>query len=235
MSKPVIGITTAGRDENNYFRLSGEYVDAVRRAGGVPVLLAAGQEHSDDLLAPLDGVILSGGGDLSPQLYQGEMHATLYNLDNERDEFELSLARRLLETQCPTLAICRGMQLINVVLGGTLHVHLPDVVGDEVLHRLLPREPTRHIINIHAESRLAELLNHHVQFDITSWHHQGVNVLAEVLTAVAWSSDGVIEAVESDQFPQLIAVQWHPEMTAAGDPIQQRLFDSLVSFVKDKE
>jgi putative glutamine amidotransferase len=140
MSGPVIGITTYGRGESNRYSLPAEYVDAVRRAGGVPVLLPPGGESGDGLEL-LDGLILSGGGDIDPARYGGGPHATLYNIDHERDAFELALLAAALERRLPLFAICRGMQILNVHLGGTLHEHLPDAYGETVAHRAPPREP----------------------------------------------------------------------------------------------
>src|SRR5437868_4878411 len=108
MKKPVIGITTYGRDDNGRFGLPGVYVDAVRRAGGIPVLIPPGEPELADLLPLLDGVILSGGGDIDPQHYAGSSHETIYMLDPERDSSEINLARTLVSQDLPVLGICRG-------------------------------------------------------------------------------------------------------------------------------
>jgi putative glutamine amidotransferase len=226
--RPVIGITTYGRDERRQFVLPSEYVDAVRRAGGLPILLPPGEESIDDWLALCDGIVLAGGGDLAPGHYAGMTHDTVYMVDDERDAVELQLARRVLESGHPTLGICRGTQVLNVALGGSLHVHLPDVVGESVLHRLPPREPTSHPIELVAGSRLAALLGRD-EFAAASWHHQAIDRVAAGLTVAARAPDGTIEAVELRDHPWLIAVQWHPELTAADDPLQQKLFDALVA------
>jgi putative glutamine amidotransferase len=225
--KPLIGITTYGRDENGRFSLPAAYVDAVRRAGGIPVLLPQGEPYQAELLERLDGVILSGGGDIDPALYQGNQHETIYMLDPERDSSELELTRRLVKLELPMLNICRGIQVLNVALGGTLIEHLPDEVGEDILHRLPPRAPTQHTVNLEPDSRLAQVIGQ-TEATIASWHHQAVRQPAPGLRVVAMAADGTIEAVEMPDHPWLIGVQWHPELTAIDDPGQQKLFDALV-------
>ncbi len=231
MSKPRIGISTYGRDDGNKFHLPAEYVDSVRRAGGLPYLLPPGETTLEEWLSNLDGVILAGGGDVDPKHYQGDMHEKIIRLDAERDDTELELARLLLNKNIPTFAICRGLQIINVLLGGTLHEHIPDAYGEKVLHRLPPHNQTEHILEIKKGSMLAELLGAH-HFSAVSWHHQAIKDLASGFVSVATAPDGVIEAVESNHYPNLISVQWHPELTANSDPIQQKLFDQFILLTK---
>jgi len=224
---PLIGITTYARDEGNQVHLPAEYIDAVRRAGGCAVLLPPGEPQLDVVLGKLDGLIIAGGGDIDPQCYGGTQHPSVYMIDRERDDMELAMARRVLESQLPTLCICRGTQILNVVLGGTLHVHLPDVVGETILHRAPPREPTPHPVQIEGSSRLAELMGQ-TTTEPMSWHHQAIDQLGTGLQVVARAADEVIEAIEYPNHPWLIGVQWHPELSAADDAAQQRLFDELV-------
>jgi putative glutamine amidotransferase len=225
---PVIGITTYGRDEKGRYTLPSEYVAAVQRAGAVPVLIPPVPDHAQRYLELVDGLILAGGGDLDPAHYGGNAHETLYSVDAQRDALELELARRLVSRSQPTLAICRGLQVLNVALGGTLIEHLPAVVGEQVLHRAPPREPTPHAIAITPGSRLAAIAGA-TECVPMSWHHQAIRKVAPGLIAVANAPDGTIEAVESSKHPWLIGVQWHPELTAEKDPTQQRLFDALVT------
>jgi putative glutamine amidotransferase len=226
-SSPVIGVTTYATNNEDQFSLPTKYVDAVRFAGGVPLLIAPGETRLDALLARVDGLILTGGGDIDPNRYGGKHHETIYMVDTDRDEMELTLARHAIRFGKPTLAICRGTQVVNVALGGTLHPHLPDVVGQKVKHRLPPRKPTLHAVGIESDSQLARILGT-TECSPASWHHQGIRDLADGLKAVAYAPDGIIEAVEKPDNPRLIAVQWHPELTAAEDPLQQRLFARLV-------
>ena len=228
MKPPVIGITTYGRDERGRYTLPSEYVDAVQRAGAVPVLVPPVVEHAARYLELVDGIVLAGGGDMDPAHYGGDAHETLYGVDRARDALELALARLIVERRQPTLAICRGMQVLNVALGGTLIEHLPAAVGEQVLHRAPPREPVPHAVQVKPGSRLAQVAGL-VECAPMSWHHQAIREAAPGLEVVATAPDGTIEAVELKGHPWLLAVQWHPELTAARDPAQQRLFDALVA------
>jgi putative glutamine amidotransferase len=228
---PRIGLTTYARGEDQWFRLPAQYVDAVRRAGGLPVLLPPGEPRLDLWLEIVDGLILTGGGDVHPSRYGGAEHPSIYNTDPDRDRDELELARHLVRSGLPGLCICRGLQVLNVALGGTLIAHLPDAVGDAVAHRTEDRKPIPHAVTIGGGSRLADVLG---ATDIApaSLHHQAIAELGEDLEVVARAPDGTIEAVEVRGAPSLLAVQWHPELTAAEDAVQQRLFDEVVRMAR---
>lgn len=225
--RPIIGITTYGRGDERRFNLPAEYVDAVRRAGGIPVLLPPGEPYQDDLLDLLDGVIFSGGGDIDPARYNGAPHAAIYRVDPERDESELNLIHLVVAQGLPTLNICRGTQVLNVALGGSLIEHLPDEVSGEVPHRADPSGYVHHPVSVDPDSRLAQIMGYH-EVNSASWHHQAVREVAPGLKIVAQAADGTIEALEMPNHPWLVAVQWHPESIAANDPAQQRIFDGLV-------
>ena len=229
MSKPLIGLTTYGIANSPGYNIPAEYVLSVERAGGVPLLLPPTESGAiDHWIDLIQGVVLIGGGDIDPACYGASSHATIYNLDVARDGFELALARHVIDKQVPTLAICRGMQVVNVARGGTLHRHLPEVVGERVLHRRPPRETIRHTVSVESGTLVAKAMQA-TQVDIVSWHHQAVDRLGDGLRAVAWADDGVVEAMELAGNPYFLAVQWHPELSAAADPTQQRLFDRLVT------
>ncbi|MCC7410465.1 MAG: gamma-glutamyl-gamma-aminobutyrate hydrolase family protein [Gammaproteobacteria bacterium] len=229
---PTIGITTYGRDASNRFDCPAEYVDAVRRAGGVPMLLPPGEGDWTDVARRLDGLLLTGGGDINPARYGGAAHPSIYAVDDQRDAAECTLMRSAINTGLPTLAICRGMQILNVVLGGTLHAHVPDAFGEQVRHRVPPREPVQHRVSVQPGSHLASLLEIR-EFDCASWHHQALDSIAAGLQISAYAPDMLIEAVELSDHPFLVAVQWHPELSAASDPLQQRLFDHLVATARN--
>ncbi len=235
---PLIGITTYGRNADNKFTLPAEYVDAVRRAGGIPVLIPAGETKIDTLLARLDGLILAGGGDVDPELYAGNPHIEIYMIDPERDGSEMELARTVAANGTPTLGICRGIQVLNVALGGSLVEHLPDEVGETITHRNPPPGHAQissyalHPLTVDGESRLADILGA-TEVIPASWHHQAVRRLADGLQVVARAEDGTIEAAELSDHPWLVAVQWHPEITAADDPSQQRIFDAFVQAARE--
>ena len=225
---PLIGLTTYGRGADNRYTLPAEYLDAVRRAGGVPVMIAPGESRLEAILGMLDALILSGGGDIDPSRYDGKRHETNYAIDQERDAHELELGRRVIASGMPTLGICRGAQILNVAQGGKLIEHIPDEVGEKVLHRAPPREPVTHNVKLKAGSRVAAILERD-EFDVTSWHHQALRGAAPGFEAVAHAPDGTIEAIEMASHRWLIAVQWHPELSAAADPLQQKLFDAIVA------
>ena len=207
-------------------------MDAVRRAGGVPVLIAPGEPHLDALLARLDGVVLAGGGDIDPRRWGGTAHPSIEFVDQARDDLELELARRVVDDGVPTLAVCRGLQVLNTTLGGTLHPHLPEVVSADIPHRQEPKWTHTHTVEVDAGSLVARVMGTE-SVAPACWHHQAVDRLGAGLAVTAWSPDGVIEAVELSGHPWLVAVQWHPEMTAADDGTQQRLFDGLVEAITD--
>jgi putative glutamine amidotransferase len=231
--RPTIGVTTYGPSaasdgELPTFSLPSHYVDAVVAAGGMPVLLGASALAAEEVLAALDGLIVAGGGDIAPDVYGGRAHETIYSVNPARDSFELRLVRAALErSDLPTLGICRGMQILNIALGGDLTPHLPDVYGDSVPHRLPPRVPTTHSVRIERGGAFGEIFAD-AELPVCSWHHQAVQTLGRGLRAAAHAPDGVIEAVALESHPFVLGVQWHPEMQAAEDPRQLRLFQALV-------
>ena len=230
MARPLIGITTYHRETSgrSRFTLPSAYVDALRAAQGLAVLVTPGEQEPEELLERLDGLVLSGGGDLDPAGYGAESRAHTYAVSPERDAFEIALLRAALERGLPTLAICRGMQILNVALGGDLHVHLPDVVGEAITHRSSQSEAALHPVRLEAGTQLSQGLGARELAAVPSWHHQALCRLGTGLRAVAWAPDGVVEAVELSSEPQLVAVQWHPEL--AGASAEGRgLFEGLVT------
>lgn len=203
------------------------YVDAVRRAGGRPLVLLPGETASrEELLAKVDALVLIGGGDVEPVRYGGDGGASIYGIEPDRDALELDLLRGADVSSVPTLAICRGMQVMNVAFGGTLIPHLPDRPG--LLEHGTPsgQDHRRHEVRAAPGSLLASATAAEV-LDCSTHHHQGVDVLGAGLVATGWSRDGLVEAIERDR-AWMLGVQWHPEDTADADPAQQRLFDALV-------
>lgn len=227
--RPVIGISAYPRTGNPPgFAVPCGYVDAVRQAGGTPIALPPGDPEPGHYLDLIDGLILAGGGDIDPKAYGGEQHEAIYSVCGERDAFELRLVRAVLGRQDrPVLCICRGMQILNVALGGDLYPHIPDAVGKAVAHRKPERRPIPHEARVKEASLLATIL-HTTRMVVESWHHQAVRELGADLKPVAWSDDGIIEALEHQTHRWCIAVQWHPELQP-GDPVQQRLFSALVA------
>ena len=231
---PVVGISSYARGGRILsFSVPCDYVDAIRQAGATPILLPPGEAEPERLLDLVDGVLIPGGGDIAPSAYGGEDHETVYHVSEERDEFELRLTRAaLMRERLPLLCICRGMQVLNIACGGSLHAHLPDRFGAVVTHRLPPREPTRHPVQIESGSRLARILDA-TEVEACSWHHQAIDRLGNDLRPVAWADDGVIEAVEHTTHSWCLGVQWHPEMQLDEHP-HLHLFTALVNEIRDR-
>lgn len=208
------------------------YLDAVMRAGGEPVVLAPRDldHHSAlGLLRRFDGLVLMGGSDVDPDLYGQTAHPTTYGVNRENDEIEMALARAAVELELPTLAICRGMQVATVAFGGTLYQHLgdlPDVIEHSPLGFPAPPDGIGHEIVVDPGCRLAKALGTE-RFEGASYHHQAVDRMGDGFRVVGSASDGVIEAIEHE-IGWFVGVQWHPEDTAADDPVQQQLYNSFV-------
>ncbi len=231
MSKPLIGATCYSRDERNRFSIPAGYLKAIERAHGIPVVIAPGTEP-EELVEKLDGFMLTGGGDVNPAEYSGRCDEAVYGVNYERDQFELELARTIVFRGAPVLAICRGLQVLNVALGGTLIEDIPKEVGNRVVHRADKFSRVAHWVEIAPDSMLSQICGL-TEFYCPSFHHQSVRDLAQDFEAVAWSADGVIEAMESSKYPGVMAVQWHPEYISNSDESQQRLFDTLVEWSKN--
>ena len=237
MKKPIIGITSGGRSEGYikspyypaYFSVPAPYVDAVMRAGGTPLVLPAALSDWDAVLPLLDGVVVTGGTDVDPSEYGGDsQHPHLRQPDPERDCSELTLLRRILpQGELPILAICRGLQTLNVAAGGSLHEHISDM-HDTDIHRSRVGFWEMQDLRVEPDSLLAEVMGAQ-RVRTASAHHQAIKELGAGLRVVCRASDGIIEAVEMPRYPWLLAVQWHPEVSANDDPTQQALFDALVA------
>jgi putative glutamine amidotransferase len=186
---------------------------------------------AEEILAPFDGLLLIGGGDVEARHYGQQPHPAEY-LEPDRDEVELALAREAVRRGLPTLAVCRGIQVLNVALGGSLHQHLPDMAS-MVEHGQAPvGDAIDHPVRVAEGTTLSSVCGT-VLAACNSQHHQGIDRLGAGLIAVGWSEDGLVEAVEtvgSDgwRVGWALGVQWHPERTAATDRAQQALFDALV-------
>jgi putative glutamine amidotransferase len=207
-----------------------EYVEGLRRAGAVPLLVPPGAMEADEVLGRVDGLLLSGGGDVDPARYGQAPHPTIDRVDPGRDDQEFDLLRSALDRGMPFLAVCRGLQLLNVAAGGTLVQHLPDLDG-LITHAGGPGLPVPHDVRVEPGSTLGGICGPALT-DVASLHHQAIDRLGDGLRPVAWAPDGVVEAVElTDPSAFAVAVQWHPEWTAAEDPAQQRILDAFVAAV----
>ena len=187
--------------------LPAKYADAVWRAGGQPLIVPAIPGAAAEVLGAVDALLVAGGADMDPQVYGARPHPRLGEVRPDRDATELGLVREALTSGHPLLGVCRGAQVLNVALGGTLHQHLPDVTGVE--HRGGTGVYTSTDVRLAAGSRLRELLGDRT--DVCCYHHQALDRLGEGLIAVGVAPDGAIEAVELPGEQWVVGVQWHPE------------------------
>jgi putative glutamine amidotransferase len=214
-SPPRIGLTTYreparwGEWNEPADLLPAIYTGSVQEAGAVAVLLPpAPAEHARAALDGVHAAVVTGGPDIDPERYDADRHPRTGGARAERDEWELAVVLEALRRDLPLLAICRGMQVLNTALGGTLHQHLPDVVGSDI-HAPLVGAHGRHSVRIAAGSRLAATCGERVE--IATHHHQAADRLGEGLVACGWADDGIVEAVEVVGRSWAFGVQWHPE------------------------
>jgi len=210
------------------------YSEAIARAGGVALTvppLESTLTYIESLVERADAVLLHGGGDLDPTLYdQQKSTDTIYGIVAEHDAVELAIVREAIATDTPVLAICRGIQVLNVALGGTLHQHIADATAGSDSHW-----DTYHPVEIVEGSRVAEAMGTTQPTGCHSYHHQSIDRVATDLQIVAYSNDGVIEAVEHRLATWIVGVQWHPEDDAATDEQQQGLFNSLIAVARHNQ
>ena len=193
-----------------------DYLESVRRAGGEPVEVVVDSEAPDQILSRVDGLVLTGGGDVDPKLYGEARHDTFQAAETGRDDFEIALARAAVAKGIPLLAICRGMQVLNVAMGGTLVQDIPSQMTGSLEHSVpQPRAGSAHEVWVAKGSQLATLLADHMEdgetCHVNSRHHQSVKLAAKGFEVTATSPDGVVEAMEKPDAPFCVAVQWHPE------------------------
>lgn len=230
--KPVIGISAYPRIVETSIgptllhTASRFYVESVERAGGIPVVLPVGDpDDVDGVFDVVDGLLLTGGGDVQPSRYGAQPVAETHGVDPARDAFEIRILERAMAADFPLLATCRGMQILNVALGGSLIQHVPAVGGsyhDDVTRW---REGV-HRVKVEPDSHLAAALGA-TEVEVNSMHHQAVDQAAPGTRAVAWADDGTVEAIEIPGSPHILAVQWHPELLEDW-PDHQGLFRQLV-------
>ena len=226
MGKPVVGITTYlvpaawGAWNMEAALVPADYVRAVSRAGGVPLLVPPGSSFPETL-SVVDGLVFSGGSDLDPSLYHAEAHPETGGVVRARDDFELELMRAALEQDVPMLAICRGSQVLNVALGGDLEQHVPDRVGTDV-HKEVNGVFADQDVEVIEDTRLASILSG--RHGVKSHHHQGFGQLGSGLREAARAPDGTLEALEDPTRRFTLGVLWHPE---AGE--DAALFEALVA------
>ncbi len=240
--RPLIGITThllPVQDNGRPFHLTyGRNALAIERAGGLPFLIPSGVELATlrELYERTDAILVPGGGDVNPAAYEAERHPAVYRVDDHRDQTEITLVRWSVEEDRPLFGICRGNQLVNVALGGTLTQDIPSLVNTELKHDYaqteIPHTHLAHRIEIDADSRLAQIIGS-TTAHVNSLHHQCVQQPAPGVRITAYAPDGVIEALEIPGRHFALSVQWHPEDMIDDDPAMQALFESFIQAARD--
>jgi putative glutamine amidotransferase len=234
MVTPLIGITTSVTVDKVPERayVNGTYIRAVQAAGGIPVLLTPHFTPAVQaaLWQRLDGLLLTGGGDIEPARFGEARHPTVDDVSPARDALEIGLTHRALDDAVPLFAICRGIQVLNVALGGTLVQDIPSEIPGALAHsQKAPRDEPTHPVKVMGEgTRLGRVLGS-LEVEVNSMHHQAIKRLGDGLTPVAWAPDGVIEGVEmpgDERF--VLGVQWHPEELVGRDAAARNLFSAIV-------
>ncbi len=237
-NRPLIGITafeTRHVDPPHLpiYALNRRYVMAIEAAGGAPLLVPSGLDDTslEAIFARLDGLLLSGGGDIDPAYYGEAPHVSLTGVSAARDRLELAFVRWAVDAEKPLMAICRGIQVLNVALGGSLVQDIPTQLPGSLTHMFdgttIARPDGAHPVQIEAGTRLRRVMGM-AQASVNSWHHQSVGQIAPGLKVVAQAPDGVVEAVELPGHRFAIGVQWHPEWLYDRQPEMKRLFEALV-------
>ncbi len=231
MARPCIGITTAHNAEQGNYYCRHNYIGGIRQAGGVSLLLPPLADQDELLICAgrIDALLLSGGGDVCPALFGEQPHWKLGKFDPERDDFEIGMLRLMVDLGKPVLGICRGLQVINVALDGTLYQDLASQQPQSLQHMQdAPRRYPAHSVTLCQGSRLSDILGA-TRLQVNSLHHQAIKDVAPGLQATALADDGVIEGVEASGQPWLLGVQWHPEVMWEHDQAAASLFRALVS------
>jgi putative glutamine amidotransferase len=237
---PLIGVSTSVTIDESPERayVNAAYLRAVEQAGGVPVLLAPQLSSAarDALWSRLDGLVLTGGGDIEPGRFGQPPHPKTALVSGERDALEIELVDRALRDDVPMFAICRGLQVLNVALGGTVHQHVPDVFGDQIQHtQSYKRNAATHDVKLQTEGTRLGTIVGSSELRVNSFHHQAIDRLGRDLRDVGWAPDNLIEAVEhADRRRFVVAVQWHPEELVGHDRAARALFAAVVKAARGR-
>ncbi|WP_243354410.1 gamma-glutamyl-gamma-aminobutyrate hydrolase family protein [Bacillus litorisediminis] len=228
--KPVIGITSHVELDCKH-TLNHDYIQAVLDAGGIPVILPIGiDDDVDQLLERLDGILVTGGGDIDPTLFGEEPHANLGMISPGRDSSELAIIVKALALNKPILAICRGIQILNIAVGGDMFQDIYAQHDQQLLQhsQKASRSHLSHYVNVEKDSLLADIAGQ-TKFKVNTFHHQAVRHVPKPLTISGTASDGIIEAIESVEHKFVLGLQWHPEPLAAnGDEISKKIFKRFI-------
>ncbi len=236
MKKPIIGVTLLWDEEKNSYWMLPGYLEGLEEAGAIPIILPLAADGADiaQLADLCDGFLFTGGQDVAPQLYGEAMKPTCGELCPARDTLEQELLNRALEQDKPILGICRGLQILNVTLGGTLYQDLPTEHPSEIEHSMKPPyDQAAHTVRILPDTPLAALLQKQ-ELGVNSCHHQAIRSLAPSLVEMARSTDDLIEAMYLPGKTFVWGVQWHPELSFRTDEDSRKMFMALVTAVIKK-
>ncbi|MEW6244629.1 MAG: gamma-glutamyl-gamma-aminobutyrate hydrolase family protein [Bacillota bacterium] len=226
---PIIGLTPSIQSVDRSIRVYAEYLKAVHCAGGIPVVLSPWPPDGLEVLRRIDGLLLTGGHDVDPAVFGEEPEEGLGEITPERDVMEMSLTRAALEMDMPVLAICRGIQVLNVAAGGTLYQDIKSQVRGAKKHRQdAPRWYPTHEVRLRDGTRIASIACAS-RIRVNSFHHQAVRELGENMLITGEARDGIIEAIESAVHRFVVGVQWHPEMMYETDSVARALFSAFVA------
>ncbi|CAN5812585.1 gamma-glutamyl-gamma-aminobutyrate hydrolase family protein [soil metagenome] len=214
------------------YGIANTYTTAVEAAGGIPLVIPPQEGNVDQLAGHVDGFLITGGGDVDPARYgDDQVHPETYGVHAGRDALEFGLVRAAIDMEIPTLCICRGIQVLNVVLGGTLYQDIADQYSRELQHQQqrddIAKEDPGHTVDVEPESLLATVYES-TAIAVNSFHHQGIKEIGEGLRAAATASDGIVEGLELPDHPWLLGVQWHPEMMFTVHTEHLKPFQGLV-------
>lgn len=227
--KPIIGMTMNNSD-GRYF-LNEPYVEAIEKNGGIPICIPI---DSDEIVEMIDGLLLTGGYDIDPKYFGEEPHPKLGIVTAKRDAVEMQLVRKCLEKGIPIFGICRGLQLLNVFFGGNIYQDINTQFKTNIEHQQKEeRTKATHEVVVEKNSKLFSIIEMENLF-VNSMHHQAIRKVGERLTSVASAPDGIVEAIELENYPFCVAVQWHPEELAkAGDLPSKKMFESFIESAND--
>jgi putative glutamine amidotransferase len=242
VKKPLIGCSTyhneaKGKTRITMYGLMPAYTHAISKAGGIPVLIPLGLEEADlaQVLTQLDGLLLPGGGDVNPNQYDNNVIAEMWGIDEDRDRVEIALAREAMRLDLPLLGICRGVQVWNVAMGGSLWGDIASQYASDIVHDNYGKHPRNYIAHkvcVEPGSKLHQIVGMDAQ--VNSLHHQGVKRVGNGLQVVATAPDGFIEALEAPDHRFAVGVQWHPENLVDDDPEMLGLFRAFVDAAAGK-
>lgn len=233
MMKPIIGIVPAIDEEKGIYFINEDNVTAIEKAGGTPLLIPymSNKQKIKKIIKIVDGIYLTGGDDIDPTLFGEEPHPHLGVITRGRDDFEIILIKKFIKLNKPILAVCRGSQILNIALGGTMYQDIYEQINTNLLQhsqKAVKHHPS-HYVNVEKESLLYKLVGE-TKIKVNSRHHQANRKLGKGLTVSGRANDGIIEAVESKIHPFILGLQWHPEnMAVKGDEPSIKIYEGFIS------